>query len=129
MENAAAKVVKLPWSRIRALSLSEIGGLYLDLSQGIRNLQPPKGLQPAEVTAYEETVGRLVIPFEEKGQEMRSKAFEIASRFSIPTSRRSASAAPAAGTSAGSRYSTSSPGATDRYCTVIVTVVKRLPRL
>lgn len=83
MENAATKAMKLPWARVRALVLSEIAGLYLDLSKGIQTLPSPKNLAEADLQAYEDTVHKLVIPFEEKGQDMRSKAFEIASRFAI----------------------------------------------
>lgn len=94
MENAAAKVVKMPWSRVRAATLSEIAELYLDLSKGLQNLPAPKSLADAEKAAYEETVRKLVIPFEEKGQEMRNKSFEIASRFAIEDDTFSAVADP-----------------------------------
>ncbi|MEK6578823.1 MAG: hypothetical protein AABZ55_06320, partial [Bdellovibrionota bacterium] len=83
MENAATKIMKLPWARIRAESLNEIAGLYVDLAKGLTNLSPPKGLNTDELTAYNDTIKKLILPFEEKGQEMRGKAFEIASRFMI----------------------------------------------
>jgi hypothetical protein len=94
MENAATAAMKLPWSRIRALALSETAGLYLDLSKGVRDLPPPKGLSPDDQQAYEQTISKLVIPFEEKGQEMRAKAFEIASKFAIEDESFSAVADP-----------------------------------
>lgn len=83
MENAGARVLKLPWSRVRAQVINETAGLYLDLAQGLATLSPPKSLNEAELQAYEQTIRKLVLPFEEKGQDMRARAFEIASRFAI----------------------------------------------
>ena len=83
MENAAAKVVKLPWSRIRAEVVSETAALYMDLSRGLSAIPAPKNLSTSDLTAYEDTIRKLTVPFEEKGQDMRGKAFEIASKFSI----------------------------------------------
>jgi|GEM_PF-1101778 len=83
MELAATKAIKLPWARIRAEVLSEIAGLYLDLSRGLEALPPPKDLSSSDLTAYEDTIRKLTVPFEEKGQDMRHKAFEIASRFAV----------------------------------------------
>jgi hypothetical protein len=82
-ENAAAKVMKMPWSRIRAETLNEIASLYLDLAHGLIDVKPPKGLEGKDLEAYQETLRRLTQPFEEKGQDMRGKAFEIASRFGV----------------------------------------------
>jgi hypothetical protein len=83
MENAATKVMKMPWSRIRAGVLSEVAGTYLDLARGLAAIAPPKNLNEAELAAYNETIAKLTLPFEEKGQDMRLKAFEIGSRFAI----------------------------------------------
>ncbi|MGK5084940.1 tetratricopeptide repeat protein [Bdellovibrionota bacterium FG-1] len=83
MENTATEALQLPWSRIRAEVLNEIAGTYLDLSQNLAALPAPKGLNAAETQAYEDTLRRLILPFEEKGQDMRAKAFEIGSRFAI----------------------------------------------
>jgi TolA-binding protein len=83
MENAATKAMKLPWARIRAEVLNEIAGTYLDLSRGLAALPAPKDLSPSDLQSYEDTIRKLTMPFEEKGQDMRAKAFEIASRFAI----------------------------------------------
>lgn len=83
MENAATKAMKLPWSRIRAETLNQIASAYLDFARGLTDLKTPKDLNEAEVASYQETVRKLALPFEEKGQEMRFKAFEIASNFAI----------------------------------------------
>ena len=83
MENAATKLMKLPWARIRATILSDTAGLYLDMAHELTALPPPKDLADSEKTAYDETIRKAVIPFEEKGQEMSGKAFEIASRYAI----------------------------------------------
>ncbi len=82
-ENAATKVVKLPWSRIRASVLNEVAGVYLDFARGLAGLPAPKDLSSSDLASYEETVRKLTLPFEEKGQDMRLKSFEIASKFSI----------------------------------------------
>ncbi len=74
MENAATVVMKLPWSRVRALVLNEMAALYLDFSKDLSALS--SGEESSEFK-------RLMIPFEEKGQEMRRKAFEMASHFAI----------------------------------------------
>lgn len=86
LENVATKVAKLPWARLRATMLNEVASLYLDLAKSISNLPAPKGLSEADLQAYDDTVKKLVIPFEEKGQDIRSKAFEIASRFAVEDS-------------------------------------------
>ena len=83
MENAAAKAMKLPWVRIRADLLNEIAQLYLDFSKDLSKIPPPKNLPPEEVALYEDTVRKLVLPFDEKGQDLRRKAFELASKFAI----------------------------------------------
>ena len=87
MENTGAKVLKkLPWSRVRALVLNEIATLYLNLSRELAALPKPKDLAEKDFAAYDETIRKLTLPFEEKGQEIRGKAFEIASRFAIEDS-------------------------------------------
>ena len=83
MENAATKIVQMPWARIRASVMSELASLYIDLARGLESLPPPKGLNEAETAAYQDTIRKLTLPFEEKGQDVRAKAFEIASRASV----------------------------------------------
>ena len=83
MENAATQAMSLPWSRLRAQVLSEMATVYLSLAKEIGALPPPADLSTSDQEAYAQTVRGIVIPFEEKGQDMRSKAFEIASRASI----------------------------------------------
>ncbi len=86
IENAITKVMKLPWARIRASALSEIAGLYIDLSVGLAALPAPKGLSDEDKLAYEDMIRKITIPFEEKGNELRAKAFEMASLFAIEDS-------------------------------------------
>ena len=83
LEATGAKVMKLPWARIRAEVLNELAGLYLDLSRSLSALAPPKNLSTEDLAAYDATIKKLVLPFEEKGQDMREKAFEIASGAAI----------------------------------------------
>ncbi|MDR3607393.1 MAG: tetratricopeptide repeat protein [Oligoflexia bacterium] len=83
MENAATQSMELPWARIRSAVLNETASLYLDLAHGLEALPAPKGMNPAEQHSYEDTIRKLTVPFEEKGQDIRAKAFSIASGFAI----------------------------------------------
>ncbi len=94
VESTATQAMKLPWARVRAQLLAESAGLYLDLSRGLGKLPSPKGLSDSERVEYEQTVSKLVIPFEEKGQEMQAQAFAIASTFAIEDEAFLAVAAP-----------------------------------
>jgi TolA-binding protein len=82
MENAVTLAMKLPWARIKADSLNELAATYLDFSTTLAALQP-KGLKDAEVAVYQETIRKITVPFDEKGQDLRSKAFQLASRYAI----------------------------------------------
>ncbi|OFZ17991.1 MAG: hypothetical protein A2X94_06350 [Bdellovibrionales bacterium GWB1_55_8] len=86
IENAAIKVVKLPWARIRAEVLNEVASVYLDFTRELAAIPAPKDLADEDKVTYEDTIRKLVLPFEEKGQEMRRKAFEIASQFLVEES-------------------------------------------
>ncbi len=86
IEESAKSSMKLPWARIRARVMLEIAQLYIDFSKSLSQLAPPKGLPENEAASYQETIQKLVLPFEEKGQELRSKSFEIASTNSIEDS-------------------------------------------
>ena len=63
-EAAATQVAKLPWVKIQALSLNQTAEVYLDAAKSLQDV-------------------RLAQPFEEKGQELRGKAFQIASKSAI----------------------------------------------
>lgn len=94
MENTAGQIVKLPWARIRVLVLNEIASLYSDFSQALYDVPTPEGLPEKELAEYQETIRKLAMPFEEKGQEIRSKAFEIAGAFAVDGTAFQAVAAP-----------------------------------
>lgn len=83
LESVAVRAAKLPWARIRVGVLNELANAYLDLARGLQALAAPKGLPEPELQAYEEAVRSIVIPFEKKGQDIRSRAFEIASSSAI----------------------------------------------
>jgi TolA-binding protein len=83
LENAVAKVMDLPWARIRAETLNQLASVYQDLAKGLSDLPPPKGLNEAETAGYQDTIRKLTLPFEEKANDIRSKAFDMASRFTI----------------------------------------------
>jgi tetratricopeptide (TPR) repeat protein len=94
MENAATKAMGLPWTRVRASVLNEMASVYVSLGRDIAALPAPKDLSEAEAQAYEASIRKIVIPFEEKGQDMRLKAFEIASKLAIDPSAFKAIAEP-----------------------------------
>lgn len=83
MENTSKRVMKLPWARIRASVMNQISELYLDFSKALTSLPVPKGLPKKEIDSYKASIMSLILPFEDKGHELRSKAFEIASANAI----------------------------------------------
>lgn len=83
MEATATKTMKLPWAEIRASLLNEIAELYIDFSQETHALPPPAELSGNDLEEYQKTIQSLVLPFEEKGQDIRSKAFDLAAAFAI----------------------------------------------
>jgi TolA-binding protein len=82
MENAVTLAMKLPWARIKAGAMNELASTYLDFSSALSNLQP-KGLEGKDLEAYQDTVRKIVVPFEEKGQDIRAKAFQMGSDYAI----------------------------------------------
>jgi outer membrane protein assembly factor BamD (BamD/ComL family) len=79
LEEAAAIASKgIAWARVRAELLNETAALYLDLAHGLTALAPAGSADPVAAQLRE-----LVVPFEEKGEELRGKAFEAASKASI----------------------------------------------
>ncbi len=83
LEETAAQVLKLPWARIRVGVMREIAQAYTDFSLALQAADAPKGLSPEETNLYKETLAKLAFPFDEKAQEIRGKAFEIAARLSV----------------------------------------------
>jgi tetratricopeptide (TPR) repeat protein len=83
IENWATASVQLPWAKIRAAVLNDISGLYLDLAGEIKKMRIPGGISAEDRQAYADVLTKLSLPFEEKGQEIRGKAFEIASGSAI----------------------------------------------
>ena len=75
--------MELPWSRIRAETLNVLASTYQDLADGLSALPAPKDLSESDLASYQNTIQKLVVPFEEKGQDIRSKAFDVASNFAI----------------------------------------------
>ncbi len=82
-ENAVAELVKMPWVSVRALALNETADLYNDFTSGLRAMPPPENLPPEELAVFQETVQKLVFPFEEKAQHIREKAFELAQKGGV----------------------------------------------
>jgi hypothetical protein len=74
METVATHAMKLPWRALHAGVLREIAALYVDVGSGIRRVSGKKSDQ-----ALDEQIAQLIMPLEEKGQDLLAKAFEIAS--------------------------------------------------
>ncbi|MBS1985422.1 MAG: tetratricopeptide repeat protein [Bdellovibrionales bacterium] len=77
-ESAAMKLVKLPWARVKAEVLNETAEAYMNLSEQLRTIPAPKELPAAELENYQRTLADLAIPFEEKAQDIRRKAYDLA---------------------------------------------------
>lgn len=83
LEDSATIAAKLPWLRIHALVLNEVAGVYTDLADGVKRIPPPRQLTVAEWKSYSASLNKMVLPFEQKAQNIRSEAFKLASRASI----------------------------------------------
>ncbi|MGZ3697795.1 MAG: tetratricopeptide repeat protein, partial [Bdellovibrionota bacterium] len=86
LENVGAKLMKLPWKRIQGEVLEEVAMLYSDFSEEFRKMPVPKDLAKEEQATYQETLEKLVGPFEKKGEELRSKAALFGSRSLVKVS-------------------------------------------
>ncbi len=78
VESVSTQLVKLPWAKLKASALNEASGLYLDLAHDLKKVRVPGGIDPKEAEILKQALQGLWLPFEEKGQEIRSKAYEIA---------------------------------------------------
>ncbi|MGE0615726.1 MAG: tol-pal system YbgF family protein, partial [Bacteriovoracia bacterium] len=83
MESTATQVMKMPWAHLRAMVMNHVATLYLDFAQDLTNLPVPEGLAERELANYQEMIRKITMPFEEKGQDIRRKAFEIASHAAV----------------------------------------------
>ncbi len=84
MENAVTAAMDLPWARIKAECLNELASTYHDFSTTLEKIQP-KGLTDQELGVYQDTIRKITVPFDEKGQDLRAKAFQMASHYAIET--------------------------------------------
>jgi TolA-binding protein len=82
MENAVTAAMNLPWARIKSECLNELASTYHDFSATLEKIEP-KGLKDDELAAYQDTIRKITVPFDEKGQDLRSKAFQLASHYAI----------------------------------------------
>ena len=84
-ENMVTLAMKLPWARIKAGAMNELASVYLDFSAAIIAIKPHGAgqMDEKELALYDETVRKITVPFEEKGQDLRGKAFQMASQYAI----------------------------------------------
>lgn len=83
IEAAATQVAQLPWTRLQTLALAETSALYSEFTDAIRAIPEPAGMSTEEKDVYSQTIQQLVFPFEEKAQDIRRKAFELASKQAV----------------------------------------------
>lgn len=83
MENTAAAGMKLPWARVKASLLREMGDVYADFSQALAALPPPKDLKDEERAEYQKSVAEIVEPFSAKGAKLHQQALEVASSHAV----------------------------------------------
>jgi tetratricopeptide (TPR) repeat protein len=79
LETQAGAVSNLPGSTNRVEALNELAELYWDFTQELQKLEVPRSLKGEERIAYEAMVREILVPFEEKAHDFRSKAFQMAS--------------------------------------------------
>ncbi len=82
-ETTATKVVALPWARIKISVLSEVGQAYEDFCAELAKLPMPKDVTAEELAAYRKSVQDILIPFREKGKNIRAQAVELAGEFPV----------------------------------------------
>ena len=76
-ETIAVKTSKLPGAKIQSVALNEVASAYLDFARGLRTIaQKKEGSVTAELDHF-------LLPFEEKGQQLRMEAFKIAANSAI----------------------------------------------
>jgi tetratricopeptide (TPR) repeat protein len=85
LEAFGARAAELPWTRVRALVLSEAAQSYTDYAQALRALPAPKKLNAASRQAYDRMVGQTVAPFEQKAYSLRAQALALAARPAADT--------------------------------------------
>ena len=80
LEEAATQLMKLPWARLRAEALNETAEAYMELAAQLRGIPAPKDLPATELESYGRVLSELSMPFEEKAQDIRKKAFDLAAQ-------------------------------------------------
>lgn len=84
-EDLATKLVALPWVSNRVEVLNETAEVYTDLANALRQVPAPKGLKGDDLDAYARILSELATPFEEKAQDIRGRAFELALKSRVET--------------------------------------------
>ena len=78
LEKTFEKVLELPWSTLRVITLNHWANLYSNFSMNITRLPKPTDLKGEDLKTYENTILGLKAPFEQKGSDLRKKALETA---------------------------------------------------
>jgi hypothetical protein len=83
VEAVGTRVLSLPWARVRAEVLSEVGALYGDLGADVRRIPAPKGLAGPDLETFRQTMEQISEPYLQTSLEFQQKAFEMASHSGI----------------------------------------------
>ncbi|MCC7442320.1 MAG: hypothetical protein IT285_11840 [Bdellovibrionales bacterium] len=79
MEDTAGAAVKgLAFADVQVGVLAEVAEVYQDMADELHAVPVPKNLPEAEATAFKSTLEEAALPFEDKANDIRTQAFEIA---------------------------------------------------
>lgn len=89
LEATLTRLAKLPWAEVRVATLIESAECYTSLVKDLLRVPAPAEVSnnPATLAAYQDSLRRLTLPFEEKAQEIRSVAFKIGSEAGVSEER------------------------------------------
>ncbi len=78
LENAAGKLVKLPWAQVKATVLLQVAEAYREFCDELAKLGAPKGTRGEELKQYQKSIAEILEPFRAKEKTIRDQAQEIA---------------------------------------------------
>ncbi len=79
-ESYVNKLFNLPWINLRVVTLNELANMYNDFSNEMVSLPKPKGMTADDNAQYDKMVSDIRAPFLAKRDELRAKAYELATK-------------------------------------------------
>lgn len=86
VEKTTERLLKIPYSDIRAQALGHMAQLYLDFSQDLSRVTPPTGLNASAKKAFLATLDEIAQPFFKKGANISQAAFALIQKNSAKAS-------------------------------------------